>query len=260
MSSIVIVSVIFALLVVLVGYAFAYQALEKRRKRRQRLLTALKHRKRNFKYMATGFPQGFLTKDLSLIVYRALLDACEHLSQLEPKDPSHMEDFTSFSAELEQIKHQSQSQRARLENPEQVGEIKQLLQELYRFVVHQADKGNLSESQSQAYKDQIKRLALQASVDAQAANARLAQAEGKPRLAVHFYKLAKKALLKENGGQGYQKQISQLNDIIVNLESQLSEEPSAQPQAGPGPAPEEQEQWKEFDKQQEGWKKKQLYD
>lgn len=258
MSEIAIAIIIVALLVLLVGYTFVSQSLEKRRKRRNRLLLALKHRKRNFKFMATGFPRGFLTKELTLIIYRALLDACEHLSRLEPKEASHMEDYTQFSAELEQIKQQEQAQRARLENPEQMGDIKQLLEELYRFITHQGERGNLSEAQTQVYQDQIKRLVLQASVDAHAANARLAQGAGKPRLALHYYTLAKKLLLRENGGQGYQKQLTQLQDIIGKLKEQLAQQPDA-PLEG-GPAPEEKKEWEEFSKKEEGWKKKQLYD
>lgn len=259
MSSILIVSVIFALLVVLVGYAFVYQTLEKRRKRRQRLLTALKHRQRNFKFMASGFPPGFLTKDLTLIIYRALLDACEQLSRLEPKDPSYAEDYSYFSSELESIKQQSHSERSRLENPQQIGEIKQLLQELYRFIAHQTERNNLTQTQGQAYKDQIKRLALQASVDTHAASARQAQAAGKPRLAVHHYNLARKLLQRENGGQGYQKQLSQISEIVAKLEQQLAQDPSAEQE--PGALPEEQKEWDQFSEETSGgWKKKQLYD
>ncbi len=155
MSSLLIASIIFALLVLLVGYAFVYQALEKRRQRRQRLLTALKHRQRNFKFMLSGFPDGFLTKDLTLIVYRTLLDACEQLSRLEPKEPAHMQDLTQYSAELEQIKHRSQPERGRLNQPEQAGEIRRLLQELYRYIALQSERGNLGQAQAQTYREQI---------------------------------------------------------------------------------------------------------
>lgn len=260
MSSLIIVSIIFVLLILLVGYAFVYQTLEKRRKRRQRLLTALKHRERTFKYMVSGFPDGFLTKDLTLIVYRALLDACEQLSRLEPKDPSHMDDFTYYSNELENIKHREHPQRGRLENPQQVGELKRLLQDLYKFIALQAERGNLGQSQGQAYKEQIKRLAVQMSVDAHAINARQAQAAGKLRLALHYYTLARKQLLRENGGQGYQKQLGQISAIINNLEEQLAQQPEAA-QGPSGPIPEEEKEWEHFEEEAGGgWKKKQLYD
>ncbi len=260
MSSLMIASIIFALLIVLVGYAFVSQTLEKRKKRRQRLLSALKHRQRNFKYMLSGFPEGLLTKDLTLIIYRALLDACEQLSRLEPRESGHMEDFTAYSAELEALKHRPTSERTQPKTPEQAVEIKRLLQELYRFIAHQTERGNIGQAQGQTYKDQIKRLALLVAVDAHAVSARQAQAAGKPRLAIHYYNLAKKMLTQEKGGQGYQKQLAQINGIIKKLEGQLEQQPEAD--AAPtseGPAPEEKKEWEEFE-QQTDWKKKQLYD
>lgn len=260
MSPLIIASIIFALLIVLVGYAIISQTLEKRRKRRQRLLTALKHRQRNFKYMLSGFPEGLLTKDLTLIIYRALLDACEQLSRLEPAERGHMEDFTLYSAEMEALKHRELPERARPSTPEQAVEIKRLLQELYRFIAHQTERGNIGQAQGQTYKDQVKRLALLVAVDAHAVSARQAQAAGKPRLAIHFYNLAKKMLTQEKGGQGFQKQLAQINGIIKKLESQLEQQPDAgATPTSEGPAPEEKKEWEEFE-QRTDWKKKQLYD
>ncbi len=260
MSPLIIASIIFALLIVLVGYAFVSQTLEKRRKRRQRLLAALKHRQRNFKYMLSGFPEGLLTKDLTLIIYRALLDACEQLSRLEPGERGHMEDFTLYSAELEALKHRTPPERARPSTPEQAVEIKRLLQELYRFIAHQTERGNIGQAQGQTYKDQVKRLALLVAVDAHAVSARQAQAAGKPRLAVHYYNLARKMLTQEKGGQGFQKQLAQINGIIKKLESQMEQQPDTnETPTSEGPAPEEKKEWEEFE-QQTDWKKKQLYD
>src|SRR5690625_3541136 len=85
MSSLSIAFIIVGLLIVLIGYAFIYQALEKRRKQRQRLMAALKYRQRSFKRMLVSFPAGFLPKDLNLVVYQALIEAAEQLRRLEPK-------------------------------------------------------------------------------------------------------------------------------------------------------------------------------
>lgn len=259
MQATLIAGIIFGLLVVLVGYAYIHQTLEKRRKRRQRLLTALKHRQRNFKYMVSGFPAGLLPKELNLIVYRALLDACEQLARLEPRNPSHSQDYTQYSAELEQVKNQSQPERSRPESPEQAAEVKRLLQELYRYIAHQAQMGQLGQAQGKSYKDQLKRLALLVSVDAHTVSAQQAQAAGKPRLALHYYNLAKKQFTQENGGVGFEKQLSQINSIIKKLEQQLAEQEPDSAAAQPGPAPEEQKEWEEFE-QKADWKKKQLYD
>lgn len=259
MQATLIAGIIFTLLVLLVGYAYIHQTLEKRRKQRQRLLTALKHRQRNFKYMVSGFPEGLLSKDLNLIVYRALLDACEQLSHLEPKEPGHKQDYTQYSAELEELKHRPEPKRARAGTPEQAAEIKRLLQELFRYIALQTQRGQLGQAQGAAYKDQIKRLAVLVAVDAHTVSARQAQAAGKPRLALHYYNLAKKAVTQENGGRGFQKQLAEINQIIKKLEEQLAEqEPNRDPSA-PGSAPEEQKEWEEFE-QDADWKKKQLYD
>src|SRR5690625_5332524 len=63
MSSLSISFIIVGLLIVLIGYAFIYQDLEKRRKQRQRLMAALKSRNRSVKSMLASFEPRFLPKD-----------------------------------------------------------------------------------------------------------------------------------------------------------------------------------------------------
>src|SRR5690606_20900104 len=128
--SIYIISAILALLVLLVSYVFISNTLEKRRVQRQRLVTALKIRERNFRYMISGFPPHFLSADLNSLVYRALIETCEQLAKLEPRESSHQTDAALFSSQLTAIKHTQPDQRVRLENPTQVKEIRQHLQEL----------------------------------------------------------------------------------------------------------------------------------
>src|SRR5690625_7707287 len=102
--------IIVGLLIVLIGYAFIYQALEKRRKQRQRLMAALKYRQRSFKRMLVSFPAGFLPKDLNLVVYQALIEAAEQLRRLEPKERAHKEEVALYSRELENIRQQDRSE------------------------------------------------------------------------------------------------------------------------------------------------------
>lgn len=261
MSSLSIAIVIVGLLIFLISYAFIYQALEKRRKQRLRLITALKHRQRGFKRMLISFPPGFLTKDLSLVLYRALIDASEQLSRLEPRERSHKEDVTVFTKELETVQQKESPSRSRMDKPEQIADIRRQIQELHHFIIQQAERGNISKSHAQAYGDQIKRLVLQMSVDAYAANAKQAQEAGKLRLAMHYYGLARKLLVRENAGHGYQKQIIQLNGIIAKLEEKLAQEAPDSPAVKQAEAtPPESKEWERFEEQEEQWKKKQIYD
>src|SRR5690625_5373989 len=99
MSSLSIAFIIVGLLIVLIGYAFIYQALEKRRKQRQRLMAALKYRQRSFKRMLVSFPAGFLPKDLNQVVYQALIEAAEQIRRHEPKERAHREEDALYSRE-----------------------------------------------------------------------------------------------------------------------------------------------------------------
>ncbi|MDQ2075250.1 hypothetical protein [Marinimicrobium sp. ABcell2] len=257
MSSLSIAFVIVGLLIVLIGYAFIYQALEKRRKRRQRLIAALKHRQRSFKRMLVSFPSGFLTKELSQVLYQALIDAADQLSHLEPRDRSHKEEVSLYSRELETVRQQETSGTARLDSAEQVADIRRQLQDLHHYIVQQAERGNVSKAQAQVYSSQIKRLVLQMSVDAYTLNARQAREIGKPRLAMHYYNLARKLLVRENAGHTHQQQILQLGEVIAQLEAQLAREPAT---AEDEVKPTENKEWEQFGETDESWKKKQIYD
>lgn len=259
--SIYIISGILALLILLVGYAVISTTLEKRRVQRQRLLTALKLRERNFKYMITGLPAHFLSNDLNALVYQALIDTCEQLARLDSKDPSHQSDANIYTAQLGAIKQSSEKQRVRLESPAQIKEVRQHLQELLRFVTQQEARKQINAVQSAAYGDQIRRLSLQISVDGYITQAKQAQQLGKLRLAIHFFTLARKLLTSENASHSYDKQIAQLKAVIDKLEEAATakgliaeETPHEEPQEGSGMSKE----WEQFGDDE--WKKKQVYD
>lgn len=260
--SIYIVSGIIALLIILVAYAFISHTLEKRRLQRQRLLTALKNRERNFKYMITGLPQHFLSNELSALVYRALIETCEQLAKLSPNDHTHKTDAKLYASQLDTLKHSSESQRVRLDSPAQIKEVRQHLQELYHFVAQQEARQAINAVQAAAYSDQIKRLILQISVDSHAIQARQAQQQGKLRLAIHYYSLSRKLLTGENAGHSYDKQITQIQTIIAKLEAlAASQEPPPKTETSKEQeeAASTNKEWEQFSEGNE-WKKKQVYD
>lgn len=254
MSSLSIAFIIVGLLIILIGYAFIYQALEKRRKQRQRLMAALKHRQRTFKRMLVSFPAGFLPKELSLVVYQALIDSAEQLRRLEPKERAHKEEVALYSRELENIRQQDGSGTVRLETVEQVVDLRRQLQDLNQYIVQQAERGNISKAQAQIHGRQIKRLILRISVDAYVLSAREAGDIGKVRLALHYYNLARKLLVRDNV-RAHQQQIQQFDEVIGQLEDQLARDPT-----GADAEPIESKEWETFGEDDESWKKKQVYD
>ncbi|HTF95503.1 MAG TPA: hypothetical protein VL995_05165 [Cellvibrio sp.] len=257
---------IFLALILVAGYLFLTHSIEKRRIQRQRLITALRARRNSFRDLASGFPAGFLSNDLTTLLYRALIDCCEQLSRLEPKDHTHTEQLTLYTNHLSSMKENPQQNRVRLDNPQQIKEAHGLLQELYKFVMQQASLKQINQVQTDAYTDQINRLLLQMSVDGHIFNARQAQQVGKIKLAIHFYNLGRKALAGENGSHAYDKQIAQLDNVIAKLqekENASSNEPSAdetQPASAKPSDADSSKEWKQFDEENAKWKKKQIYD
>ncbi len=264
MSSSSVIALIIVLLVALVAYAFVSQTMERKRKQRQRLLAALKLRSKDFKYMISGFPPNFLSKDLSALVHRCLVDVMEQLVGLEPNNKVFVDELALYSKQLEEVKRKPKNTaRAKLNNPQQVKEVKNLLQGLNSFIAQQHQRGNLEAPLFKQYEKQIKQLVVQITVDTYILNAKQAQSSNKGRLAVHYYTLARKLLAKESGETNYQKQIQQLSGVIQTLEEELSaQEPEyeadKQAEAARGQAASE---WDEFNKDDEDpWKKKSVYD
>ncbi len=263
--SIYVIAGILLLLVSLAAYTFLSHSIEKRRIQRQRLITALRARRNAFRDLATGFPNGFLSNDLTALLYRALIDGCEQLASLDPEDPSHLEQLNLYTSLLAAQKENTAQQRARLDNPEQIKEARGLLQELYKFVMQQSALNLINPVQTEAYTDQIKRLVLQMTVDGHIFNARQAQQIHKTRLAIHHYTLARKLLLTENASHGFDKQIAQLDAVIAKLEEkaiQAGESPSAKPDEKHTDqnSVTGNKEWEKFEKNNEQWKKKQIYD
>lgn len=258
---------IFLVLIIVAGYLFLSHSIEKRRIQRQRLITAMRARRNSFRDLATGFPAGFLSNDLVGLLYRALIDSCEQLTQLEPNDHTHAEQLTLYTNLLSSLKENTQQARVRLDNPQQIKEAHGLLQELYKFVMQQSALKQINQVQTDAYTDQINRMLLQMTVDGHVFNARQAQQVGKVKLAIHFYQLGRKALAAENASHTFDKQIAQLDSVVAKLQEKLDEASNAKattPDEGQATAansaPADNKEWKQFDEENAKWKKKQIYD
>lgn len=255
-------AIFFLVLLLIAGYLFLSHSIQQRKIRRQRLVTALRARRNSFIDLATGFPKGFLPQDLSNFLYRSLIDTCEQLSRVEPDDPQHMEQMAFYTAQLNAQQTNEHLPRVRLDNPEQIKEARQLLQELYKFIQQQVALNVVNSIQGEAYTDQIKRLVMQMTVDHHIFNARQSQQIGKIRLAIHYYNLARKLLLSENSSHLFDKQISQLDSVVKALEEKAKADTSTHSaDLDSAQSPQEgNKEWDKFTEQKADWKKKNLYD
>ncbi len=259
MSSVYIISSIVILLAILACYAFVSQTLALRKQHRDKLQTVLAAKVRNFKHMLNGFPAGFLPKELTVLVLRSLIDMYEQLVDIDPEKNQYKQDLQSASQQLNEAQRQTKPVApAAIDNPQQLKDAKTCLEELHKFVFQLEGKGAMNRTQADNYRNQIKLLVLQVTVDAYLFSGRHARQAGKTRLAIHYYTLAHKLLSKENKGGAQDKKISAINQMLAELQEKLNEE---EPRSAAAAKPVETADgdWNKL-KSDDSWKKKQVYD
>lgn len=261
MSPVLIISVIVVVLLAVVAYAFVFQSVDNKRKQRQRLISGLKQRAGNFNYMVSGFPADFLPKDLNVLVLRCLVDVHEQLAKLDPQDTTHMAALEKYkSAMAKAVESADTGKRVQLASLQQIKDVRTHLQELYKFVEKLLQRRQLTGTEAKSYSKQIHKLILQISLDAYLMNAKQAEQQGKTRVALHHYALARKLLTRDNSDKSYSKYIAQIESVIQGLEQRLAEEEQNQPQTVAESDQAASKEWDDFQNQDAAWKKKTVYD
>ena len=77
----------------------------------------MKTRARNFQQLLTGFPDGFLSRDLRLLVCQCLNDAFDQLVRLEPRNPQHRQERDELAALRQQVEAQPDQTGGGAESP-----------------------------------------------------------------------------------------------------------------------------------------------
>ena len=263
MSSVVVITSIIVILSVLVCYTFVTQTLALKEQQRERLMTALTAKVRNFKFMLNGFPVGFLPKDLLMLVQRSLIDIYEQLVDIDSGNTHHSQELQAISHQLNETQRQARHyQPVTMENPQQIKDAKACLDELHKFVYSLESKGVLNRSNAETYRAMIKQLVLQITVDSYLAQGRHAKGAGKTRLALHYFSLAHKLLGKEGRNNQQEKIFIQLAITIQELEAglQLAEPGAALGHSASSANAETDAEWNKFKPEDIAWKKKQIYD
>lgn len=263
MSTVTIITSIIVLLAILVCYAFIVQTIRQKKQHHNRMLQAMRYRWRNFRYMLNGFPEGFLPPELKLLVQRSLLDTLENLVRLEPRNPAHKEELQLLTQQMSETTRQTQepSRRSSVENPQQIRDIKSGLEELYKFVFQLEAKKSITPEHAEIYRNTIKHLVVQLSIDSYVLHGWAARTKGKNALALHYFELAMKLMEKERRPDQYEGRIQHLSTLIEEVR-ELSDEQVTNLTAKDA-APDEgaiSSEWEEFAKSEKSWKKKQLYD
>ena len=226
-------------------------------------MAALQIRASNFKYMLHSFPQGYLSRDLLLLVQRSLIDVCEQLTRLDAKNAAYKQDLQAVTQQMNETwKQQPQpAQAPALESPQQVKEIKQCLEDLYKVIYQQEARNILNNREAEVHRSQIRQLMLGATVDAYVMHGHLARQREKPRLAEHYFGLAHKLLVREDATGVFDSKKARLQSWLDELASYTQQlQPAALTTEDTSEQAKIDKAWEKFAAAEEGWKKKNLYD
>lgn len=263
MSSVAVIAVIIILLASLVCYAFISQTLAHKREQRERLVSALSLKARNFKFMLNGFPQGFLPPELTMLVQKSLMDIYNQLTELEPQNNLFRGELQTLSQQMNDARRQHSRQgNVRMENPQQISEVKACLEELHKYIFQLEEKNRIPRQTADAHRASIRELVVNLTVDSYNIAGKQALDKEKPRLALHNLELALRLMERERKSGDFNQRIVDLQQQCAALNLRITQEDAAT--AGPDITPDDQEnldgQWDEFSKKEGDWKKKQMYD
>jgi hypothetical protein len=266
MTSVYIIIGLIVLTCALICFIFIKQTIVKRKREKARLFNALEKRSNELLQMLNAFPPHFLPKDISIFLYRCIVDVFEQLSKLEPAHTEFLEQFTLYSTTLETtIRQPVTNSKVRLKDTKQINEIRQYLNYLGRFMQKWVERGNLSSKQYNAYKAMLKNLVAKLMIDNYMLTATKAANIGKNKLAAHYFKLAKEMITKEGLATTQKEDLAHINEELVRLNETLRLENEAsgkfEPDADSNAKTEDDDddEWAAF-KDNDDWKKKDIYD
>jgi len=253
------VIIIACVLLAVIAATIIKQLVDRNRQQKQRIISALRKRGRNFKYLLEGFPPNFLGPELKLLVLKCILEVYQKLSHLEPDNEQHLDEIQHVTTAIEETKRRQQpARRQPLKSAQEIKEVKRYLEELQKFVHRLHQRGSIDKKQVASYEAQIKSLINNASLDTYLNAANQSKQQNKPKLAIHFFKLAIKSLEQDNKDMRHTDQILQLKTTIQELMEQADIEEAPTPEASGDNA---NTAWDKFGKDEEDpWKKKNVYD
>lgn len=257
MATSTIIIAVFACLFVLVAVTITLQQIEKANAKKSAAIAAFKSQTRNFQQLLDGFPEGFLSRDLKLLVCQCIAEGLDQLVRIDKGNPQHLQQQRQLNERVAQLQAQpaDQSQYQNLNNPAQMQELQKLLNSLYNVVQRLYQSKRLNEAQAAGYSQQVQRLATRLALDSHLAVAQQALSERKLRLAIHHYGQAIEKMTKDNGDgaftasiEAHQQRIQELDVLDQQLQKQQQAKSTASAE------------WKNLEPKEDPLQKKNVYD
>lgn len=259
MSATLITALIFGVICLSVGAIYLAQARERSRVERIRKTSLLNDRYRRMQQLLHDLPPQYLNNELRILVVERSIETLVELLRLK-SDPQHQQLLEQDQTYLKQLRdNKLKLPPVPIRDEAAAKYVRELLEVLYRFVESMGNRKILADGSATKYLLQIKFSACQARADMYLSRAEAAKKIGKLRVAIHNFHNATSALKDViNQPQAaalikhYREQIKSL-EITAEQQNQQVKQDSQKPQ-------ESNNEWDDFLKDDEDWKKKNNYD
>ena len=262
MTPAMIIGGIIAALALLVGLSYVIQTLDRNKNKRGKLEHALRRRARSLNALKQGFPKGFLTKELHLLVGRSILDTLQQLVAMDSNNDLYRKELAAATQELDKLRaHIPTQTRTHLGTEQDCKNAQKYLLYLGKIIENMLHRSAIKKEEAHFLVRQVTGLLTTSRVDAHLIVSRRAVAARKTRLGIHQLEMAINILKKDNREGQHGKEISELVQQIAVLEdlSRAMNENKIK-QGAVEPALPNSKEWAEFEKQEVNWKKKSVYD
>ncbi len=250
---------IFAIICVCIVVIYIGQARERARVEKVRKISALTERHRRMQCLLHELPPQYLTNELRAMIAERSIETLQELAGLK-NDARTMENLEQDREFLKNIQENNPSFKPVKIRDENAGkEVRKLLQVLYTFIQTQNKRKLLDAASTKKYLSQIVFAASQSKADMFAARAEQAIKIEKPRVAIHNYHNAIAAFKDMANHPQAAQAITQYRRKIKELEQHADGQKQATRAASQSKL-EASDEWSDFLKDDDDWKKKNTYD
>jgi len=210
-------------------FSVIHQAVEQKRAEKRRIVAGLERHAVHIQELLSGFPQGYLTKELVAFLYDNLLETYEKLEQLDPHS-THQENLEKYNNNKKALIESDYlvQRRAVFATLQEVKEMKQRLRDLLIIIAGAVQNHTLSGAQANQFKQYLSKAMLSINLNTYRLAALQAESADKLPIAIHYYEQAKKLLITSSVASNTvlenKPRIDEYDQLIKNLSDKLAQQ------------------------------------
>ena len=250
---------------ILAVFTVVSQTLEQKRAEKRRAVAALERHAAHIQELLTGFPPGYLNKELEVFLYNSILETYEKLEQLN-SDPTYQESLQKYRDDQKKLmaSDYATQKRAVFTTPQEIKEMKQRLKDLLILIAAAVQHQSLSMAEARKFKQYLSKAMLSINLNSYRMAALQAESADKLQVAIHYHEQAKKLLITSciasNTMLENKPRIDEYDRLIKSLSDRLTQQATSLLAQNGGANPENYKGRFVINDASDPSKKKQIYD